>query len=189
MKIIAIGGCSGSGKSHLARALADCLGASVVPLDAYYHGELQANYDHPDALDWPLLLHHLRTLQRGTPVPQPVYLFDRHARSDETVEVAPAPFLVVEGIHALHRAELRALAALRVFVETPAVEALRRRLARDIAERGRTHESVLQQYRATVVPMAEQFVLPSRAHAHLTVSGEAPLEESTTLILSHLNGS
>lgn len=194
MRLIAIAGCSGSGKTVLTRALEARLGnCAVIALDSYYHpqAELSAeeralrNYDHPDSLDWPLLESHLVALLRGEPVEVPQYLFDRHTRSHEAALISPAPTILVEGILTLHRAEIRSLATLTVFVETGEENCLRRRLDRDVAERGRTTQSVLDQYERTVRPMALEFVLPSKQVADVIVSGQQPVEQAVEVILRH----
>jgi uridine kinase len=197
MKLVAIAGCSGSGKTALARALAGRLASCVcVTLDAYYraqshlpreHRALQ-NYDHPDALEWPLLVKHLRRLLRGESVETPVYLFEEHTRAPHTEPLRPADVVVVEGILALHHPAVRGLAHLRVFVDANTHTCLARRLRRDVHERGRSQDSVLRQYRQTVWPMAERYVLPSRQHADLIVSGERPVEEAVQAVLAGLRG-
>jgi uridine kinase len=189
--IIGVAGLSGSGKTALARQLAPHLHCEVLTLDAYYHPQSHLsleqratlNYDHPDALDWPLLSSHLAALTRGEPIEEPVYLFDQHTRASQTRRVDPQPIFIVEGILALHHPEVRQLLDLSVFVTTRDEECLRRRLERDIAERGRTRESVLDQYYSTVWPMALKYVLPSREFADLVVSGEEPLDESVAAVL------
>ena len=193
MTVIAIGGCSGSGKTELARALAARLGdCSVLALDSYYHPQAELsleerarrNYDHPDALEWELLHGHLSALLRCEPVDVPQYLFDQHTRAAEMLAVAPASVVLVEGILALYRPEIRALSDLRVFVDTAESECLRRRLDRDTVERGRTVDSVMDQYRGTVWPMALEYVLPSRKNADLIVSGEHSVAEAVETILN-----
>lgn len=187
-RVIAIGGMSGAGKTVLAAALAARLpgGCAVVELDSYYHPldhlepaeRAACNFDHPSALDWALLAAHLGALLRGEAVHQPVYDFSRHTRAATTRRLDPRPFLIVEGILALYSVEIRNLAHVKLFVTAAEQECLRRRLLRDTAERGRSRASVLQQYQATVLPMAREFVLPSAAYADLIVSGEQPLERS-----------
>jgi uridine kinase len=189
--LIGVAGLSGSGKTALARKLAPHLHSEVLTLDAYYHPQshlsLEAraklNYDHPDALDWPLLASNLAALSRGDSIDEPIYLFDQHTRAASTRRIDPQPILIVEGILALHHPDVRRLLDLSVFVTTRDEECLRRRLERDIAERGRTRESVLEQYTSTVWPMALQYVLPSREFADLVVSGEEPLDESAAAVL------
>ncbi len=193
--LIGIAGLSGSGKTALARKLSPHLNTEVLTLDAYYHSQAHLsleqratlNYDHPDALDWALLAQHLGALARGESIEEPVYLFDQHTRAASTRRIDPRSIFIVEGILALHHPDVRALLDLCVFVTTRDEECLRRRLERDIAERGRTRESVLDQYYSTVWPMALRYVLPSREHAHLVVSGEEPLDESVAAVLGMLN--
>jgi uridine kinase len=195
-RLIAIAGMSGAGKTVLTRALAARLAdqAAVLALDSYYQPldhltedeRAARNFDHPEALDWPLLVGQVNRLLGGATVAGPVYLFDRHTRAPHTALIEPRPYVIVEGILALHEPRLRALAHLKVFVSAPAAECRRRRLARDVAERGRTEESVLRQYRASVVPMARRYVLPTRRHADLIVSGRRPIEESVAAVLRAL---
>lgn len=194
--VIGVAGLSGSGKTALARELAPRLdaGCEVITLDSYYHPQdhrsieerARLNYDHPDALDWTLLLRHLECLHCGSPIEEPHYSFERHTRSPRSRRVEPVPFLILEGILTLHREEIRALLDLKVYVATNPEECLRRRMERDIAERGRTRESVIEQYNTTVWPMALAFVLPSRDVADLVVSGETPLDESVSAVLRAL---
>jgi uridine kinase len=189
--LIGVAGLSGSGKTALARKLAPHMAAEVITLDAYYHSQshlsleqrARLNYDHPDALDWPLLATHLAALTRDEPIDEPLYLFDQHTRAQTTRRIEPRPIIIVEGILALHHPDVRKLLDLCVFVTTRDEECLRRRMERDIAERGRTRESVLDQYYSTVWPMALQYVLPSREYADLVVSGEEPLDESMAAVL------
>ena len=191
--VIGIAGLSGSGKTALARQLAPQLaeGCALVSLDSYYHPQAhlsfedraRVNYDHPDAIDWELLAGHLTALASGQAIDEPLYLFGQHTRSAETTRIEPRPFLMLEGILALHSAPIRELLDLKVFVSTAGDECLRRRLERDIAERGRSRESVLRQYEETVWPMAQCFVLPSQEFADLVVSGEEPLDEAVAQVL------
>jgi uridine kinase len=192
---IGIAGLSGSGKTALARQLVHHIPDSeTITLDSYYHSQshrsleqrAELNYDHPDSLDWSLLSRHLKELTAGNTIEEPIYLFDQHTRGAESRKVAPRPFVIVEGILALHHPEVRSHYNLSVFVTTNNAECLRRRLERDIAERGRTRESVLQQYDRTVWPMALKYVLPSREHATLVVSGEEPLDNSVESVLRML---
>jgi len=191
--LIGIGGCSGSGKSVMSRRLIDLLGASsaIVCLDSYYrdlsHLSLDqrshCNFDHPDALDWDLLLSDLGGLRAGLTVEVPVYRFETHRRALARRQVDPSDFVLVEGILALYHRQVRTLLDLKVFVDTPDEECFRRRLERDVKERGRTPESVKAQYDRTVRPMALQYVLPSRPLADLIVSGMDPPEYSSRTIV------
>ena len=172
--LIAIGGCSGAGKTVLARALEARLGrCAMLALDSYYHAQrgltleqrAEQNYDHPDALEWSLLESHTRSLLGGSAADVPVYLFDQHTRASETARAEPGRVVIVEGILALHHAGLRDLARVRVFVETTEQECLHRRLERDVRERGRTPDNIIEQYLATVRPSHEQFIEPSKRFA------------------------
>jgi len=192
--IIGIAGPSNSGKTELARQLAGSLpGTSVVSLDSYYRGmeeialeeRMKVNFDHPDALDWPLLREHLERIAAGQPFEEPVYSFAGYARTAETRRVEPSDFVIVEGLFVFHWPELRALLDTKVYVETDL--GFNRRLKRDVAERGRTPESVCEQYRRTVRPSAEWFVIPTRKYADLVVSGEEPLANSTAAVMNALD--
>lgn len=193
--VIGVAGLSGSGKSEFARQLAERLNScAVLTLDSYYHPQshlpLEArgklNYDHPDALDWALLTAHLDALGRGESIAEPHYSFEQHTRSGATRVIEPQAYLVTEGILTLHREEVRRRLDLKIFVTTSPEECFRRRLARDVSERGRTAESVRDQYENSVWPMAVEFVLPSRAFADVTVSGEAAVEQSVGQVLELL---
>ena len=193
--MIGIAGPSSSGKTELARRLAKNLsGAPILSLDSYYRGmeeipleaRKKVNFDHPDALDWPLLGRHLQELSGGQAIDEPVYSFADYARTAATKHVAPADFVIVEGLFVLHWPELRALLDTKVYVDTEASVCFNRRLKRDVAERGRTPESVCEQYERTVRPSAEWFVIPSRRFADVIVSGEETLEHSAAAVMSAL---
>ena len=193
--IIGIAGPSSSGKTELARQLAQKLpGTAVVGLDSYYRGmqeipleeRKKMNFDHPDALDWELLHQHLQSIAAGRPFEEPVYSFAHYARTAETRRIEPGDFLIVEGLFVLYWPELRDVLDTRVYVQTDPAVCFERRLRRDVAERGRTPESVREQYERTVRPSAEWFVFPCAKYAHLTVSGEEPLEASTAAVLQAL---
>ena len=138
----------------------------------------RVNFDHPDSLDWNLIRRDVDRLTRGETILEPVYLFDQHTRAKEVRRVEPAEYVLVEGLFTFHDEHVRNLLDARIFVYAPDEVCLERRIARDTVQRGRTRESVLQQYAATVRPMAEQFVLPTRDFADLVVSGLKPLEQS-----------
>ena len=195
--LIGIAGLSGSGKSQLATQLAARLnGCAVLTLDSYYHSQshlsvedrAKLNFDHPDALDWRLLTAHLDALGRGDTIEEPQYRFDRHTRSHETRTVRPEPYLIVEGILTLHRADVRERLDLKVFVATAPEECFRRRLERDIAgARVGLRSALASSMKASVWPMAAEFVLPSRDFADVVVSGEGPIEKSVSQVLRFLN--
>jgi uridine kinase len=187
--VIAIGGGSASGKTTLARVLAESMGAALVAHDRYYHSASAAtNFDHPEALDTDKLVEDLCALRRGEAVRLPVYDFSRHVRLPEEhwELVQPCRTVVVEGILVLAVEHLRAHFDTTVFVDTPDDLRLLRRVRRDLSERGRTAEQVFDQYLATVRPMHERFVVPSRQHAHHVVDGTAPLHETVPRLLALL---
>jgi uridine kinase len=194
--IIGIAGTSSSGKTELARQLGAHLpGTSIVSLDSYYRGmedvplEVRKgmNFDHPDSIEWPLLREHLQTMAAGLPFDEPVYSFADYARTDQVKRIEPSNYVVVEGLFVFHWPELRDQLDTKVYVETDPSVCFNRRLRRDVAERGRTPQSVCQQYEKTVRPSAEWFVIPSRRYADLVVSGEEPLAQSTAAVLHRLD--
>mgnify|MGYP002533122271 CR=1 FL=1 len=176
--IIGIAGGSGSGKTTLALRLKERFGEDEVRLishDSYYkrHDELpfeercKLNYDHPDSFDTELLVQHLQALRRGESVKVPVYDYTIHNRSDKTITVHPAPVIIVEGILIFASQELCDMMDMKVFVDTDADVRILRRIVRDVKERGRTLESVVEQYLTTVKPMHEQYVEPSKRRADI----------------------
>jgi uridine kinase len=194
--IIGIAGPSSSGKTELAKQLVRKLpGTSIVSLDSYYRGmeeipleeRKQANFDHPDSLDWPLLHRHLQAIAAGRAFDEPVYSFAHYARTTRTRRITPSDFVIVEGLFVLYWSDLRAMLDTKVYVQTDPGVCFNRRLTRDVAERGRTPESVLEQYRRTVLPSAEWFVYPTMKYADLVVSGEEPFATSTGAVLSALD--
>ncbi len=187
MTIIGVAGGSGSGKTtfarELAREIAKVLGPSstlILEQDSYYIDQSQkfdrdggkVNFDHPAALDWPLLVKQLRDLKSGRHIERPVYDFVTHKRRSETVTVHPVPFVILDGILILVPAEVRAELDYKVFIDTREELRFRRRLQRDVAERGRTPEGVRAQFIAQVKPMHDQFVDPSREFADHVVREE-----------------
>ncbi len=178
--IIGICGGTGSGKTTIARAIVESVGAANVVLveqDSYYRNladmpldeRHQANFDHPDAIDSDMLVNHLIRLKQGLTVEMPLYDFVTHTRSDRIETIEPRPVVIVEGI--LIFAEPRILDQLdvRIFVDTPDDIRLMRRLRRDITERGRTFERTLEQYERTIRPMHFEFVEPSKRHADIII--------------------
>ena len=178
--IIGIAGGSGSGKSTVARGVADALaGTSVafIDMDAYYRNFVhlslderrRINWDHPDAFDVDLLLEHLHALGRGESVDKPVYDFVTHTRTLLHERVSPADVVVIDGILLFVDERVRALCDVKVFVDADSDIRLVRRLRRDIVERGRPIEEILEQYLTTVQPMHLQFVEPSKRYADVIV--------------------
>lgn len=178
--IIGISGGTGSGKTTVARRiLEDVSDEQVVYLqqDSYYRnlGDLpvelrhQINFDHPDALDNDLFVNHLEALRAGEAVEMPVYDFTTHSRRSETVPVNPKPILIVEGILIFVDPPLRELMDIKIFVDTDDDLRFIRRFRRDVNERGRTPDSVINQYLETVRPMHHQFVEPSKRYADVII--------------------
>jgi uridine kinase len=178
--IIGVAGGTSSGKTTIAERLVEAMGAddlALVKLDSYYISRTQqpmderaaANYDHPSAFDWDLMNEHLGELVQWKSAPVPTADYTIHDRTDIVDMVQPARIIVVEGILVLWNSELRDRFDLKIFVDTPADLRFIRRLERDVVERGRTQESIIAQYLATVRPSHEDFIEPSRAHADVVI--------------------
>ena len=178
--LIGVAGGSGSGKTTVVRRIVDAIGADDVVVlhhDAYYRDAAhltmeereKINYDHPDSLETELLVRHLRTLLDGKPVDIPIYDFARHVRRPETDRTQPRPVIILDGILILWDRRLRELMDVKLFVDADADVRLGRRLRRDMEERGRTPDSVLTQYMATVRPMHLEFVEPSKRYADVII--------------------
>lgn len=179
MIIVGIAGGTGSGKTTFAQSLQRVMSsdAVIISQDSYYvdnhelsfSERLKINYDHPDALEDDLLVEHLERLRRGEAIAVPVYDFEAYTRSNKTICVQPQPIVIVEGILVLTNPRLREQFDLKVYVDTDPDVRILRRLVRDVRERGRSLESVHEQYLATVKPMHEAFVEPSKKYADLIV--------------------
>jgi uridine kinase len=178
--VIGVAGGSGSGKTTVVRRIVDALGdtrVTVLEHDRYYRDRndlrleerAALNYDHPDSLETDLMVAHVNALREGRHVEVPVYDFSRHARTDATQTVQPRRAIIVEGILIFTDAALRALMDVKVFVDTDDDTRFIRRLQRDISERGRTVQSVIDQYLGTVKPMHLDFVEPSKRYADIIV--------------------
>ena len=178
--VIGLAGGTGSGKTTVADAVVRAAGAErvvILPQDAYYcaqsdvpfEARQRVNYDEPSAFDNELLVRHVDALLRGEPVKRPVYDFSKYDRAAQTITIHPPPVLVVEGMLVLQERRLRDRMALKIFVDAPPDERFIRRLERDVRERGRSAESVIDQYRRTVKPMHDLFVEPTKAHADLII--------------------
>ena len=193
--MLGIAGCSGSGKTTLAVELARQLDATLFPLDLYYRDLSQfpldsrhkRNFDHPDSLESELIVEHVRALANGKTIQRPVYDFKTHSRVAGAFDtVTPAGVVIVEGILALHYAELRPLYTFSIYVNAPHDVCLARRIHRDMRERGRTEESVREQFEATARPMADLYVTPSAARASVIVEGTDALDWSVEQILQRM---
>jgi uridine kinase len=178
--VIGVAGGSGSGKTTVVSRILEALGDSRVPVlehDRYYRDRndlrleerAALNYDHPDSLETDLMVRHVRELRAGRAVEAPVYDFARHARKEETETIQPGRALILEGILIFSDAELRKLTDVKVFVDTDDDTRFIRRLQRDIAARGRTVQSVIEQYLGTVKPMHLEFVEPSKRYADVII--------------------
>jgi uridine kinase len=193
--IIGICGGTGSGKTTIARAIVNSVGAKNVILveqDSYYRNladmpldeRHQANFDHPDAIDSDMLVNHLKRLKQGESIEMPIYDFVTHTRVDETEHIDPKPVVLVEGILIFAEARVLGLLDVRVFVDTPDDIRLMRRLRRDINERGRTFERTLDQYERTIRPMHFEFVEPSKRHADVIIPEGAQTGVSVEFLCS-----
>ena len=177
--VIGIAGGTGSGKTTLMNNLVKHFGNEVTVMshDNYYkrHDEMsfeersQINYDEPAAFDTSLMAYHLECLCRGEGVDCPVYDYTIHNRSNETIRLEPKPVIIVEGILIFENEDLRNKMDIRIFVDTDADERICRRIKRDVSKRGRSMESVIQQYLTTVKPMHEKYVEPSKKYANIVV--------------------
>jgi uridine kinase len=192
--LVGITGPSGAGKTELARHISRMLNAQVLSLDSYYrdlaHMPLEQrakqNFDDPAALDHELLIEHLNSLLCGTEVDRPVYDFAHHVRACDSDVVKPSKIILLEGLFALYWKNVRSLLGLKIYVTADDATCFERRLARDVRERGRTAESVRGQYETTVRPMAERYIIPTRAFADLVVSGTDPIDETCGAVMSFL---
>lgn len=183
--IIAIVGASASGKTLFAQTIYDELlpelgehGISIIKEDAYYKDQshmplderVKTNYDHPNAFEHSLLSRHLQQLTEGTPVESPVYCYKQHTRTSETQKLSPSRIILVEGILLLSDPALRDCFDIKVYMDTPLDICLIRRIQRDTLERGRSIESITEQYLSTVRPMYYQYIEPSKVHADIIVT-------------------
>jgi len=178
--IIGICGGTGSGKTTIARAIVEAVGAENVVLveqDSYYRNladmpldeRKQANFDHPDSLETDMLVDHILKLKRGVRVEMPLYDFKTHTRSNKIEIIEPRPVVIVEGILMFAEPRVRELLDVKVFVDTPDDIRLLRRLKRDFDERGRSYERTMEQYERTIRPMHLEFVEPSKRHADIII--------------------
>ncbi|WP_026713318.1 uridine kinase [Flavobacterium daejeonense] len=180
MLIIGIAGGTGSGKTTVVHQIMNQLPdaeVGVISQDSYYKKNENLsyderaliNFDHPRAIDFDLLVSHLNELKAGETIQQPVYSFVTHNRTEDTISTHPRKVMIVEGILILAHAELRELFDIKIFVHADADERLIRRLKRDIAERGRDMDEVLNRYQKTLKPMHEQFIEPTKAFADIII--------------------
>jgi uridine kinase len=193
MITIGVYGGTGSGKTTIVSQIVSEFPTSeiqVISQDSYYKDtshltfdeRCALNFDHPDAIDFPLLYQHVNSLKNGENIEQPVYSFETHNRTKETVTVVPKKILIIEGILILNYPKLRSLFDLKIYIDADSDMRMERRVSRDISERGRTPEEVLNRYLNTLKPMHKQFIEPMKVHADITLENH----QNTPLNLSEL---
>ena len=199
MTIIGIAGGTGSGKTTVVKRISKALPphcAAVIPLDSYYNDttgltpEARAaiNFDHPDAFDWKLLSEHIKMLKNGEAIEQPTYSYIESNRQKETVHVEPKPVVIIEGIMALHNKKLRDMMDLKIFVDTDDDVRLIRNIRRDVVERGRTVDMVLDRYEKVLKPMHEQFIEPTKKFADLIVPWGGDNKTGIHILKTYIQG-
>ena len=199
MTIIGIAGGTGSGKTTVVRRIAKALPphcAAVIPLDSYYNDtsdltpeERKAiNFDHPDAFDWKLLTEHIKRLKNGEAIEQPTYSYIESNRQKETIHVEPKPVIIIEGIMTLHYKKLRDMMDLKIFVDTDSDVRLIRNIRRDVVERGRTVDMVLDRYEKVLKPMHEQFIEPTKKLADLIVPWGGDNRTGINILRTYIEG-
>ena len=197
-KVILIGGGSASGKTYTLNKVMEKLPkdkVTVISLDDYYKDfsifpmeeRAKVNFDHPKAFDWPLIREQIGALKRGETISKPKYDFVIHGRSKEVDIVEPKELIIIEGIMALVNKDLRAIGDLSIFINASRERRLVRRIERDTKERGRTFDSVVEQYFTTVQPMFEEIIAPSQYYADLIVNNEGYTNKSIDVIASVIN--
>ena len=194
--VVGIAGGSASGKTTIVSQIKEAFGDDIVVIshDSYYkaHDELpfdersRLNYDHPNSFDTELMVEDIKKLKNNQEIDVPVYDYTIHNRTDQTVHVIPKKVIIVEGILILENADLRDMMDIKVFVETDADERLMRRIRRDVSERGRSVDTILNQYAQTVKPMHEQFVEPSKKYADLIIPRGGENLTGINILMEHL---
>ena len=201
MLVVGIAGGTGSGKTTVVNRILERLPedkVAILPQDAYYkdnsrlrmEDRQEINFDHPDSLEFPLLIDHLTRLKAGEAIQRPIYSYLTCTRSEETIRVEPHTVTILEGILILTHEELRKLIDIKVFVDADADDRLSRVVSRDIQERGRSVNKVLERYDKTVKPMHLQFIEPSKRYADIIVpqggNNHVAIDILTTIILDRL---
>lgn len=199
MTIIGIAGGTGSGKTTVVKKIVEALPphcVAVVPMDSYYNDisdmteeeRKQINFDHPDAFDWKLLHKQIAQLRRGEAIEQPTYSYIISNRLKETVHVEPKPVIIIEGIMTLVDRKLRSLMDLKIFVDTDSDERLIRNILRDVVERGRTVDMVLNRYMEVLKPMHEQFIEPTKKYADIIIPQGGENTKGINIICKYIEG-
>jgi uridine kinase len=199
MTIIGIAGGTGSGKTTVVKKIAKALPphcAAIVPLDSYYNDTTDMtpeeraaiNFDHPDAFDWKLLTEHIKRLKNGEAIEQPTYSYIESNRQKATVHVEPKPVIIIEGIMALHYKKLRDMMDLKIFVDTDSDVRLIRNIRRDVVERGRTVEMVIDRYEKVLKPMHEQFIEPTKKFADLIIPWGGDNKNGIHILKTYIEG-
>ena len=197
-KVILIGGGSASGKTYVLNKVLEKIPndkVAHVSIDDYYKDlsalpfeeRAKVNFDHPKAFDWKLMNEQLKDLKNGKTIQKPVYDFTTHSRSEKIETVEPKELIIIEGIMALVNKDLRALGDLKVFISASRERRLVRRIDRDMKERGRTYESIIEQYFTTVLPMFEEIIAPSQYYADLIINNDGGSTKSIDVLVSVLN--
>ena len=197
-KVILIGGGSASGKTYVLRKVLEKIPSDKVAhisLDDYYKDfkelpfeeRAKINFDHPKAFDWKLMTSQLKALKNGETIEKTIYDFTIHGRSDKTEIVESKPLIIIEGIMALVNKDLRSLGDLSVFISASRERRLVRRIDRDMKERGRSYESIIEQYFTTVLPMFEEIIAPSQYYADLIINNDGYSTKSIDVLISVIN--
>ena len=192
-KVILIGGGSASGKTYVLHKVLESIPEEKVAhisLDDYYKDfdalpmeeRAKINFDHPKAFDWKLMNEQLKALKNGETIEKPVYDFTTHSRSPKTEIVVPKDLIIIEGIMALVNKDLRSIGDLKVFISASRERRLVRRIERDMRERGRTYDSIIEQYFSTVLPMFEEIIGPSQYYADLIINNDGIQNNSINVL-------
>ena len=196
-KVVLIGGGSASGKTYVLRKVLEQIPEEKIArisIDDYYKDfsnlpmeeRVKINYDHPKSFDWKLMNEQLKALKNGQAIEKPIYDFTIHGRSPLTEVVQPKELIIIEGIMALVNKDLRSLGDLKVFISASRERRLVRRIERDQKERGRTYESIIEQYFSTVLPMYEEIIAPSQYYADLIIYNDGGSNKSIDVLVSVL---
>ena len=196
-KVVLVGGGSASGKTYVLKKVLEKIPSdrvAKISLDDYYKDfsvlpmeeRAKINFDHPKAFDWKLLNEQLKALKNGETIEKPIYDFTTHSRSSITEIVEPKDLIIIEGIMALVNKDLRAIGDLKVFINASRERRLVRRIERDMRERGRTYESIIEQYFTTVQPMFEEIIAPSQYYADLIINNDGGSTHSIDVLVSVL---